>query len=236
MNSLIKTYILHCKTLDERKSHIINQMKIHSFDNYVFYEEYDANELTEDQIKKYCTPKTENLETFINHVKPYLKYLPVTPTPLNINEISLTIKMGKVFELMLNDTYDYYLMFEDDVILVDDFREKFNTFLNNTPDDWDVIYMGSGANLKPNYFEKTIKITKENIAYKMDHPASRCADSVLFKRKTLEDLVETWFPFLMVSDWELGCQHYKHNHKVYWWEPSLVKQGSEHGMFRSSLR
>ena len=74
------------------------------------------------------------------------------------------------------------------------------------------------------------------MAYLKKHPASRCADSIIIKNKAVCDLAKTWFPFNLVSHLEIGYQHYLHNHKVYWWEPSLVMQGSEYGIFKSTLR
>jgi hypothetical protein len=121
-------------------------------------------------------------------------------------------------------------MFDDDAILCDDFENKFYKYLNNTPDDWDVIYFGSGANLKPN------NINLNQTAYLKSHPASRCLDSILIKNKVAKDLANSWFPFNLISDWEIGYHHYRCGHKVYWWEPGLVVQGSENGLFTSAVK
>ena len=84
--------------------------------------------------------------------------------------------------------------------------------------------------VKPN------EIKPNQIAYLKSHPASRCLDSILIKNKAVKDLANTWFPFNLISDWEIGYQHYMYNHKVYWWEPGRVMQGSETGLFTSAVK
>ena len=176
-------------------------------------------------------PKVKNPSQWIHKVSLWGSAALHYHTPqLNLAEISLTIKFGKVFELLNSQEFDYCMVLEDDVILCDDFVSKFKEYMNNTPSDWDVIYFGSGANLHPKHS------TPEQNAYIKSHPASRCGDSTIFKKKAIQDLTKTWFPFNLISDWELGYQHYLHNHKVYWWEPSLSQQGSELGTYKSELR
>lgn len=227
----IKTIILHCKKLIERKHNMINQMNKFGFSNYSFYEDYDANELTDHFVKCHYISGIEDPNEWSEKVSLWgPAALGYHARKCNPAEISLTIKFGKVFQQLSKVDANMFILFEDDVILCDDFNERFHQYLSQTPDDWDAIYFGSGANLKPS------DINSNQIAYLKSHPASRCADSIVLKKKTIEDLASTWFPFNLISDWELGYQHFKHNHKVYWWEPSLVKQGSETGYFRSTLR
>ena len=48
-------------------------------------------------------------------------------------------------------------------------------------------------------------------------------------------MAKTMKPFVVISDWELSCQFAQHNAKVYWWEPALISQGSETGLFNTTL-
>jgi hypothetical protein len=227
----IKTTIIHCKKLNERKENMINQMNKFGFIDYFFYEDYDAIELNEDIIKQFYEPKIINAKKWEEKVSlwgPDIKY--IHQPFLNRAEISLAIKFGKILNNLSNQNFNYCLIFEDDVILDDNFNTKLDNYLDQTPADWDAVYFGSGANLKP------INISNNKVVYKKDHPASRCADSILLKKKTIDDLASTWFPFNLVADWEIAWQHKHHNHTVYWWEPSITKQGSECGIFKSELR
>lgn len=224
-----KTVVLHYKPLKERKENMIRQLQQFGFSDYSFYEDFDGNELSQDTIDQYCVRKHKDWDTVAKKIAPW-KIGIEAQKELNIAEVSLTIKFGKVFQALSQIDAEYFLIFEDDVFLCEDFDVHFPHFLSQTPADWDAIYFGSGANLKPS------RLISGQVAYLMDHPASRCADSIVMKKSAVCDLAKTWFPFHMISDWELGYQHYLHNHKVYWWEPSLVRQGSEYGMFKSTLR
>jgi glycosyl transferase family 25 len=73
-------------------------------------------------------------------------------------------------------------------------------------------------------------------AYLMGHPASRGGDSYLLKNDTAKKIASTMDTFVTISDWELGYQIYKHDINTYWWEPPLVVQGSENGLYKSTLR
>ena len=70
----------------------------------------------------------------------------------------------------------------------------------------------------------------------MDHPASKGGDSYLLRKELAENISETMNTFVTISDWELSYQLKLHNANVYWWEPPLVAQGSELGLYKSTLR
>jgi len=225
----IKTYILHCKDLPERKKFIEDQLDKNNFTDVTWYTDDDAR----DQRGKDLTGTYDGIrpEIFVEKVKVGgWNYLHNPPRALNPAEISLTTKFGKVFQTIGEGSDQYSIIFEDDAILKDNFSDLFHTYLSNTPDDWDVIYMGNGANLHPKNIEKS------KLAYKIDHPASRCADSILIKRDAAFLIGENYFPFDLCSDWEIGYLQSKLDLNVYWWEPTIVSQGSETGKFKSSLR
>lgn len=227
----IRTTIMHYKKLINRKVHIQNQMKSNNFTNYSFYEDYDSNELTDEMINEYYNSFEQNPENWSKKVSLWgSSALNYHNKKCNIAEISVTIKFGKTLQIMKQLNDEMFITFDDDVILCNDFENKFYEYLKKTPSDWDAIYFGSGAGLKPE------KIIHDQFVYLKSHPASRCLDSVLLKNKTVKDLSNTWFPFSLISDWEIGYQHFLHNHKVYWWEPGLVLQGSENGLFQSAVK
>lgn len=226
----IKTIVVHCKKLPERKINIIEQFTRFNFTNYEFYEKFDANELNEDIVRKYHRDRLRDPKKYKEKRSIWAPKIPLRTSLFNLAEISLTIKFGKIFEMLDLLQDEYFLIFEDDVILNEDFDKKFKQYLTTTPVDWDVIYFGNCMDVPSS------KLVDGQTSYMINHPASRCGDSILIKKKTINDLIKTWFPFHLVSDWELAYQHYYHNHKVYWWEPALTKQGSQIGLFKSDLR
>jgi GR25 family glycosyltransferase involved in LPS biosynthesis len=202
----IKTYILHCKKFKERKLFITNQIN-NLFSNYEFYENYDGDELTTEIINKYYDPSPEKqlfkfklwFEQNRGHAVARL---------LNTSEISLTIKHYEVLQKIAYSSDPYAIVLEDDVIFDSNFLQLFQKYLSETPKNFDVVFMGSGANLKPT------NIIPDKIWYLKTHPASKCADSYLITKKAANEIVQTYTPFNICSDYELAYQMYLHNHGI----------------------
>ncbi len=225
----VKTYVLHCKKLTDRFQFMNQQMSDHGFTNVTWYTDDDASDLEgKDLTGLYGFVREEIL---LEKCKVGGWSVPSNIfRQMSLPEISLTTKWGKVLEFIGKGDDPYVCVFEDDVILCDNFSEKFNLYLSETPDDWDVIYMGNGANLHaPN-------VREGKLAYKVNHPASRCLDSIIMKKDAAAKLAEEYFPFDLCSDWEIGYQQARHNLNVYWWEPTICTQGSETGKFKTTLR
>lgn len=198
-------------------------------EDVVFFTDWDADELSEDDIDLHYKSYNKDPETWIDKVKLWPNGISYHEKQCNIFEISLTIKLGKAFQYLKNLQFDHCIIMEDDAVLCDDFDEKFKDFLSKTPNDWDAIYFGECVGLH-------LPTHENKVAYLKAPPSSRGCLGMVFKKKTIDDLASTWFPFNLVSDWEIAYQHFKHKHLVYWWEPTLAKQGSETGIFKSSLR
>ena len=123
------------------------------------------------------------------------------------------------------------MILEDDIhSVVPQVDKAIEFILERLPKDWDVIYLGDGAGLHAK------DVVEGKTAYKVPHPASRCTDSILFKKESARKISDIYFPFDLGSDFELGYVQSKLGLNVYWWEPTLVTQASEHGIFKSSLR
>lgn len=150
---------------------------------------------------------------------------------LTKSEISLAYKHIKVYEDMIENGVNTALVLEDDVVFEDDFINKFNFNLMATPHDWDMIFIGSGCDLR------IAPHRRENgkVAYLKPHPASKCTDSYLIKQSAADKLYKTIFPFTMPIDFELNYQMSLHNMHVYWWEPPLIRQGSQCGLYDSEI-
>jgi GR25 family glycosyltransferase involved in LPS biosynthesis len=221
----LPVFIPHCKKLRERKPHVIEQVsKI--FSNYVIYEDFDGDELTDDIINKYYS---DDFDVQLNKLKLWLPQ-PHKARILNRAEISLTIKHYMMMRYIANGVSDVAVALEDDVILDDDFEVKFNSYYNETPTDFDAIFMGSCWNLRPANIEPNKHV------YHKNHPATKCTDSYVIKRSACEKLITTYVPFHLCVDFEIAYQMYQHDMRVYWWDPPIVKQGSESGLFASDLR
>ncbi len=225
MSFNLQTYIVHCKSLVPRKTFMKSQLTREGFTNVDFYEDYDGDELTESIIKKYYD------DSFEKQYNKYKMWFPrEVPRLLKKSDISVTIKYIEIYKKIAERKENWALILEDDSIIQTGFKESYHSLIHQTPEDWDMIFLGSGCNLKSENMTADIGV------YPKSHPATRCVSATLVKKQTCIDLLETIVPFHLCIDWELNYQLYLHNHKVFWWEPPLIKQGSETGLFSTSMR
>jgi GR25 family glycosyltransferase involved in LPS biosynthesis len=222
MLNVKKTYILHFSPLVERKQRLVGVLRQEKINGY-----WIEKEPTTKEISLLYSEQENQWEAKINKMKIFSP-----KRKLNYAEISLNYKHIKAYEDIVKNNLDTALILEDDVILEDNFSEKFNKQLEMTPPDWDVIFIGSGCNLKI----PSEQIKKGTTAYLKEHPASKCSDSYIIKKSSAEKFLNNIIPFTFPTDFELNYQMLIHNMKVYWWEPSITKQGSETGLFKTSLR
>lgn len=228
MLNVEKVYIAHYTKLIERKQRLDGYLRENDIKAEYIYQ-FDKDVLTEEIIKEYYL----NDENAYNQtiVKAY-KEKAVSYRQLNLAEISLTIKHCYMMEKISQECNEYALVLEDDVIFKDNFTNLFNQYLEKTPKDWDVIFLGNCCNLRI----CRDKIIEGQIAYLKEHPASKCTDSFLIKKDLAKKLSKTMKPFRTICDWEYSYQFLLHDAKVYWWEPPLISQGSETGLFKTTLR
>tara|TARA_R110002167_G_scaffold199635_4_gene402909 strand:+ start:3041 stop:3682 length:642 start_codon:yes stop_codon:yes gene_type:complete len=178
--------------------------------------------------------QSEPHETYWNtNPQEWAAKLPSTPArPLTQAETSLAHKHIECYKDIVKNHHELSLVLEDDVILNNDFINLFNSNLQNTPIDWDLIFIGSGCGLGiPYQFQQPNKV-----AYKVPHPASKCTDSYCITYEAAKKILSTIIPFTFPIDFELNYQMELHHMNVYWWEPSLVVQGSQCGVFGSAIQ
>lgn len=132
-----------------------------------------------------------------------------------------------IFNDFVNSNDENILVLEDDVIFGDGFFETLETFLHEIPDDYDIVYLGSGCDLKfPSHSDKLLE----------KHPErrSKCGDSYIVSNKAASKIVTSCLPLYCNWDWELNYQQEIHKMDVYWAINPMIFQGSEHGQYSSS--
>jgi len=150
--------------------------------------------------------------------------------------MSLHLKHNYVYKL-ISENYDNALIFEDDVILTDNFNEILNKYMTELPNDYDMLFIGDGCKM---HIEKNKLIQNKNIYEKSLYPgSSRCSDSYIISKKCAIKLCEyisnLEHKIKLPIDWWLSVAARDNNFKVYWAEPTIVTQGSQNGLFKSSL-
>lgn len=218
MNSM-KIFVLHYSKLDERKKSILLQFEKQNIIDYEFIELFDKDTL-----------RDEDKHLFIPNFKPSM--------------ISLMLKHFYVYN-EIAEKYPEALILEDDVILADNFTTILNNYLAQLPENYDMLFIGSGCNLhipsnkiipNCNIYPKD----KTPLVYLGNHcnGISRCSDSYVISNKCAKllcnYLLHLPYKINVPSDWWLNIADKHNNFNVYWAEPTIVSQGTQCGIYKSS--
>jgi glycosyl transferase family 25 len=216
----MKIFILHYSKLVDRKKHILEQFQKQNITDYEFIEKYDIEDL-------------QHCDTVLFDTSSYKKSM-----------ISLMNKNFYAYKL-ISENYDHALLFEDDVILCDNFTDILNNYMSQLPENYDMFFIGDGCEL---HIEKNKLIPNQNIYEKCLYPtrwggdgASRCSDSYIISKKCANKLCEYLNNLNNLNnkinlpiDWWLNVAARDNNFKVYWAEPTIITQGTQKGLFKSS--
>jgi glycosyl transferase family 25 len=230
-----KIFIIHYTKLIDRKK--IMDLQLNSINQkFEYIEKFDKETLNEDLINKvYRKSKSHHDEK----ISALWDIKSNSFRKLMNSEISCALKHFEALNQINKQCSNHGLILEDDAIITNDFINNFNKCLKNTPEDWDIIFLGTGCG---DWFieEKTrqeIPIYENNKIkiFKMPHPATNCAEAYLIKKQAAKKIYESIIPFDLAGDWEIAYQIFKLNLNAYWWTPPLIHQGSKSGQYNSAL-
>lgn len=223
---LDKIYIIHYDKLVERKQYLEPQLQKLGVD-FEFRSLYNR-EAPELESKELFDPSEQNKQkrkkeldrTGLSIYAPCLQQ--------HKGYKAVTLEHFFTYKEILKQNIETALVLEDDVCFKDGFFDHIHEYINKIPHDFDIAYLGHGCSL--------------DLPYQTDdlfglHPRkqSRCSDSYIFNRKTLEIVIDSFLPFFGAIDWELNYIQALHNLKVYWCTKPLIVQGSQHGKYKSSF-
>lgn len=217
-----KIYIIHYDQNIDRKNYIINYLSYFS-NNIEFCSFPNREELTDELINSYYYYDRDKILSRVS------KFNRSVYIPLNKSEIATAICHFEVFKKAIKEINNNCLILEDDVIFGDNFNQ-FNLYLEQTPNDYDCIFIGDGA------FMHHEPINQDQIVYERISSVTRCSDSIVYKKTCLEKIINNYSTFNQPIDWELELILLELKSKVYWWEPTLVSQGSQKGIYSSNIR
>jgi GR25 family glycosyltransferase involved in LPS biosynthesis len=222
MLAIDKIYVAHYAPLIDRKQNLLKQL-----DNYKIEAEWMQEEPSEDEFRALTS-----IDLWDSKFKSMGNANYEPHRQLKKSEFSLCFKHLKIYEDIIKNNIRTSLILEDDVVFSENFINNFNLNICMTPKDWDFIFIGSGCGLEID--KKTQR--EGQVAYKKEHPASKCTDSYVIKLSSAQKLINTLDCFTFPIDFELNYQMFKHNMNVYWWQPPVTKQGSQSGMYRSEIQ
>jgi len=107
----------------------------------------------------------------------------VNPKTLNHHQIGCALSHLSVWEIFQKTDKDYLIVFEDDVTFCKDYVEEFKKYLEQVPEDWDIIYPGYCIRIK----KESIKVGKN--VYK-DPEGPLCTQSYIVNRNAVKNLIQ----------------------------------------------
>jgi glycosyl transferase family 25 len=187
---------------------MLNEFKKHNIDtdNVEFIETYDREVLTKEDLNRFVKITNSEISLFLKHIEIYRKI---------VDDTGIT------------------LVFEDDAVFVDNFKYLLNDYLINLPENFDVIFACESSNL--HIFGNVIN------KYYYSYNCSRGTGFYIINNKCIRKILDKFEQdsvnkISYAIDWYFNKIIPELNLSVYWTEPTIVYQGSETGLFKSSLR
>jgi len=202
-----KIYIIHYDKLVERKEHIEQEISKHNFSFVEWVIDKNPDNLS-----------TQELSLF--------------STGVSMGSKSLTMKHIETFKRIVKENLDYALVFEDDVLLNDNFVSEYEKIKEEfIKSDFEICFIGSGCNLKVE------NIIKNKQIYDSNHD-TRCTDSYIIKKSLCKKLLDIYIEYpeysvnidFIMNEWFTDLKI-----KTCWAGKSIVRQGSQHSVFRRSI-
>lgn len=215
----MKTYIIHYTPLKERKIFMVAQIEKYNLDAK-FIEKYDRENLTDSDYNYFIKEK------------------------VRLSQMSNMRKHISAWNNLINSNFNHCLVLEDDTILHENFKNILDKYLIELYDinkDFDLCFIGDGAKL---HIHKFLIEENKNIYLKSNYPSSwggdgatRCTDSYIISKNCSNKILK----YLETNKIEIWTSDFWLNHvcrtldlKVYWAEPTIVTQGTQNGLFKSS--
>jgi len=213
----MKIFVVHYDKLTKRKDSIIKQLSKYNFD-FEFISNHGKENLTHEDKNMFRSISDGEISVALHHIECYKR--------------------------IVEKKIDYALILEDDILLCNNFRQILELYIKELPSDWEMLFIGDGCGL---HIDKNLLIPEKHI-YKKDNVnngkkhggATRCLDSYLISNKCAKIIIEKLklpnYTILAPVDLWMNCVIRNNNFNVYWAEPTIVTQGSENGIFKSTLR
>lgn len=215
----MKFFVTHYTPLKERKNYIISQFNKHHIENFEFIENFDREILSENNTKKFDKSK------------------------LKMGNISLILKHIDAWKRIIIENLSFGIILEDDAIFISDFNNILNQYINELPDDFDILMINCGCNL---HIPFSMIESNKHIYFRGTMPTAwggnggtRCTDGYIISNECAKKFINLYnnLPDSSINlpiDWWMNTLLRNINAKVYWAEPELIKQGTETGLFKSS--
>ncbi len=215
----MKTFVVHYARLAYRKAFLVSQFARLGLDDVTYIEQYDRDTLSESDIAMF-------------HPK------------LSRANMAVTLSHLQCIKDMLASGVDHALILEDDAVLHPDFNARLDKYMNELPDDWDVMFIGNGCGL--HIPRAIIEANPGQTVFPKGHDTTvgagctRCTDSYVLRRRCAERILDYVSSLQskveMPVDWWYNDVLRDIGAKVYWSEPTIVEQATQNGMWPTSVQ
>lgn len=229
-----KIFICHYSKLKNRKHGMIRQKEKFNF--------CDVEWITEEVVKNYNIREyyDSSWDFFNNRLKSgFGKDYNLSYKKLTQGEIEITLQHIHIYKRMVDENLSNCIIFEDDVVLKENYQENMEKCLRLLPKDFDIFYFGQGCFQEQPWNEDETKekyVDSPFTIFKKENRQSRYTDSYLMSQRAAQKLLETIVPFCFPIDWELNYQQFLHHMNIYWVYPTMTYQGSAFGMYKSNIK
>jgi GR25 family glycosyltransferase involved in LPS biosynthesis len=133
INDNVKIFIINLLNRPIKKQYMIDQLTSCNL-NYNVFEAVDGTKLSIDSLLD-------------NNITDQSKSMIYMKRPMRRGEVGCALSHIFIWNgLLSDDKYKYYLIFEDDAIIPDDFKDKLEVILKDVEGkDWDILYLNDNC-------------------------------------------------------------------------------------------
>lgn len=217
---MFSTYILNCKLLTNRLSHIKNEMVKQKINHYEIIQEYDSIDLTDEIISRYYVDDKSLCDIASSVTLSHNKCADSVYKKLSLESISLCIKHFEALKKFVNnDKNEYLMILEDDCFFYGDNKYSIDNIITECPKDWDIIFIGGAFD----YNILPINEIKGDYIL-VDHPATNTTSSMIYNKNSAQKTLDKILPFYLPIDWQLNSVFHQNNFNVYHTLPYICGQ------------
>ena len=212
MKKTLKVYVLHMKKLEARITQLMQLLCKCYFVEDIEVITSESSELRFSSIpeKRKCLPPDFDAREFTT------------------SEKSLYQKHFRAMQKISTSSQPAIIL-EDDVIFEPQRLDLFVQQYFNFRESHDCVFFGTGCNLR---LDGTGFVKNEN------RLKSKCTDSFIITPEAARVFVQNMTDegAHTAIDWEMNYIFIKHNMNVHWYEPGVVYQGSQCGLYGSEIK
>ena len=121
-----------------------------------------------------------------------------------------------LWKKIAKSNHENILILEDDVLFVDNFKLKLESYMRQVPENWDIIYLGAS-----NIYGKKINNNIIKPLYTSKNLTNVGAYAMLVKKQTVIELLQIMKPINDDFDIQIKNKYNKYNN-IYYFNPPLI--------------